>query len=151
MTQNGGGIVKYVLHISWFFTRIILMADAATLTLLIIEDDASLATMYWRLFEKEGFKIIVAHDGEEGLKLAIDNTPSAILLDNLLPKINGLEVLGQLKKNEKTKSIPVLVLSNLAEATEKERALELGAKDYLTKAGQPPEEIVNRIKSYVGR
>lgn len=126
------------------------MDEKKKTTILIVEDDTALQTLYLRKFQKEGFRVIVAGDGEEGYKLTTEHMPDFILLDNMLPKINGLEVLKLLKKDDKTKSIPVLVLSNLAFREEKDRALGFGALDYVSKAAQSPEEIVNRVKELLG-
>lgn len=120
-------------------------------TILIVEDDMSLSNLYQQKFEKEGFKVLVAHDGDMGVKLATDNLPDFVMLDNMLPKMSGLEVLRILKSNEKTKNIPAMVLSNLTVKEEKEKALELGALDYLAKAGQSPEEIVEKVRGYISK
>lgn len=127
------------------------MADQPTQKLiLIVEDDQALSNLYDIKFKKEGFKTLVAHDGETGLKLALENSPLFVLLDNMLPKLNGLEVLKLIKEDQKGANIKVMVLSNLAEDTERDRALSLGAIDYLSKAGQSPEEVVNKVKSHIG-
>ncbi len=117
--------------------------------ILIVEDDNLLSNLYYRKFEAEGFAPMIAHDGQEGLKLAETKVPDFILLDNMLPKLNGLEVLAQIKKNPLLKDTPVVILSNLAFAEERDRALELGAKEYLAKAGQTPEAVVEKVKSYL--
>ena len=125
--------------------------NGTDLTILIVEDDASLSTLYQRKFESDGFKVLVAHNGEEGLRLASESSPNFILLDNMLPKMSGLEILRRIKSDPKTKNIPAMVLSNLTVKEEREKALELGALDYLSKAGQSPENIVEKVRGYLNK
>ena len=119
------------------------------LVILIVEDDPALANLYDEKFKKENFKTLIARDGAAGLNMAITKNPDFILLDVMLPKMNGLEMLEKLIASPVGKSIPVIVLSNLTEKEEKEKALGLGAKDYLSKAMQSPEVIVNKVKKYL--
>lgn len=119
-------------------------------TVLVVEDDPALAALYDEKFQKEGFKTLIARDGAAGLNMAITKNPDFILLDVMLPKMNGLEMLEKLIASPIGHGIPVIVLSNLTEKEEKERAIKLGAKDYLSKAMQSPEEIVNKVKKYLG-
>jgi len=102
--------------------------------ILLIEDDPFLLSMYSTKFELEGFRIITAEDGEKGLRLALSSDPSIILLDILLPKMNGFDVLEKLKEDDKGKNIPVILLTNLNQKDEIERAMSMGADDYLIKA-----------------
>jgi DNA-binding response OmpR family regulator len=102
--------------------------------------------MYSTKFEIEGFQVVSADDGEKGLKEAKAENPSIILLDILMPKMNGFEVLENLKKEEATKNIPVILLTNLNQRDEIERGLALGANDYLIKAHFMPSEVVDKIK-----
>jgi DNA-binding response OmpR family regulator len=117
--------------------------------ILIIEDDNFLMNMYTTRFEKEGFKVLMAEDGEKGLKMAKKEKPDFILLDILLPKMNGFEVLKGLKEDEETKKIGVLLLTNLSQRGEVEEGLKLGALDYLIKAHFMPTEVVNKVKKYL--
>lgn len=116
---------------------------------LIVEDDPALSNLYDEKFKREGFGTIVAKDGKSGLEIAFQKLPDFILLDILLPKMNGLDFLVKLRQHPTAGSIPVIVLTNLAERSEQERALKLGAKEYLAKAMHSPEDIVNRAKSYL--
>ena len=127
------------------------MQEGHTPVILIVEDDMALSNLYQQKFEKEGFKVLVAHDGDTGVKLATENMPDFVMLDNMLPKMSGIEVLRQIKENEKTKAIPAMMLSNLTVKEERERALELGALDYLSKAGQSPEEIVEKVRGFLNK
>ena len=114
--------------------------------ILIVEDDQFLLTMYQTRFEQEGFKVFVAEDGEKGLKTAQKEIPDFILLDILLPKMNGFEVLKELKADKKTKDIKVLLLTNLSQRGEVDEGLKYGAVDYLIKAHFMPTEVVNKVK-----
>lgn len=114
--------------------------------ILIIEDDLFLLSMYANKFNLENFEVIIAEDGEKGLKLSLKELPDAVLLDIFLPKKNGFDVLKKLKNNEITGSIPVILLTNLSQKHEIEQGLSLGADDYLIKAHFTPSEVVEKIK-----
>lgn len=122
-----------------------------SLKILLIEDDPFLLSMYSSKFEMENFRVISADDGEKGLKAAKNNKPNVILLDILMPKMNGFEVLEQLKADQETRDIPVILLTNLNQKDEIERGLSLGADDYLIKAHFMPTEVVNKIKKVIDR
>ncbi|HOZ56488.1 MAG: Alkaline phosphatase synthesis transcriptional regulatory protein PhoP [Parcubacteria group bacterium ADurb.Bin316] len=119
--------------------------------ILLVEDDPFLSSMYSTKFEIENFFVLSAEDGERGLKLALTEKPDIILLDILMPKMNGFEVLEKLKADEKTKSIPVILLTNLNQKDEIEKGLSLGANDYLIKAHFMPSEVVDKIKKVMGK
>lgn len=116
--------------------------------ILLIEDDEMIARMYQERFSRNGFEIILAFSGEEGLEKAEKEKPDIILLDIMLPKMNGYEVLKALKGKETTVSIPVIILSSLGalpELVEKSKAL--GVADVITKGDVPAKEVVLRVKS----
>ena len=94
--------------------------------------------------------MVSALDGEEGLRMATTSKPDLILLDLILPKLHGLDVLKQLKESPETKEIPVIILTNLEGASEVERALELGANTYLVKASYTLAEVTSKIKKALG-
>jgi len=119
--------------------------------ILIIEDDKFLRELISRKLINEGFKIEEAVDGEEGLKKLQETKPDLILLDLILPGLDGFEVLERMKDNPSTSSIPVLILSNLGQRDEIERGLKLGAVDFLVKAHFTPEEIVGKIKGILSK
>ena len=100
-------------------------------------------------FEKEGFKVFIAKNGAEVLPLARKAKPDVILLDIILPKINGLDVLSQLKEDEDLKGIPVIIMSNLNEDEKIKQALSLGAVDYLVKTQHPINEVVEKVNEYI--
>jgi len=114
--------------------------------ILIIEDESSLQDSLSESLTQDGYKTISALNGEVGLKMAIEENPDLILLDLVLPKMNGFDVLKNLKSNQKTKSIPVIVLTNLEDINDIEKVLELGATTYLVKANYSLEEITEKIK-----
>lgn len=117
--------------------------------LLIIEDDPFAQRMYQRLFAHENHEILLASDGKQGLELAFKILPNLILLDILLPSISGLEVLEKLKINEKTKTIPVLIISNLAGEDTVADAKKLGAEEYILKADFLPEQVLAQVNKYL--
>lgn len=114
--------------------------------ILFIEDESALQKIFGDILEREGYKIVSAVDGEEGLRLVRTEKPDLILLDLILPKINGFDVLKQLKGSVALKDIPVIVLTNLEGMGDIEKALELGATTYLVKANYTLEEVLQKIK-----
>lgn len=119
--------------------------------ILIVEDDSFLLTMYATKFELEDFTVFMAEDGEKGLKLAEKELPDVILLDILIPKMNGFEVLKALKENESTKKIKVILLTNLSQRGEVDQGLQYGAEDYLIKAHYMPSEVVEKVKKILNK
>lgn len=115
-------------------------------TVLLVEDDNFLGNIYKTKFELEKFKIILAKDGLEGLEMAKKKKPDIILLDVLMPKMDGFTVLEHLKKDKNTLNIPVILLTNLGQKDDVEKGLELGAVDYLIKAHFKPSETVEKVK-----
>ncbi|XOB42736.1 MAG: response regulator [Candidatus Nealsonbacteria bacterium] len=115
--------------------------------ILIIEDDRFLRELISRKLTDEGFDAVGAADGEEGIKKVKEEKPDLILLDLILPSIDGFEVLSRIKKDESVKSIPVIILSNLGQKEEVEKGLKMGAVDYLIKAHFTPGEIISKIKN----
>ncbi|MBT3538983.1 response regulator [Candidatus Parcubacteria bacterium] len=113
---------------------------------LLVEDDTFLANIYKTKFEMEKFKVSVATDGEAGFEAAKKKNPDIILLDILLPKMDGFTVLENLKKEDSVKDIPVILLTNLGQKDDVEKGLEMGAVDYLIKAHFKPSETVDKVK-----
>lgn len=116
------------------------------ITILLIEDDPFLLSMYSTKFELEKFKVVTADDGEKGAKTVQKLLPDIILLDILMPKMDGFQVLEKIKANPSTKNIPVILLTNLNQQEDVERGMELGANDFLIKAHFMPSEVVDKIK-----
>jgi len=119
-------------------------------TILFIEDESALQKTFGEILKQEGYEMISALDGEIGPRLAKSKKPDLILLDLILPKVHGFEVLKQLKQDEETKSIPVIVLTNLEGIKDVDMALEIGATTYLVKTQYSLEEIVEKIKKALG-
>jgi DNA-binding response OmpR family regulator len=118
--------------------------------ILFIEDESALQKTFGDLLRQEGYEMISALDGEVGLRLAKTQKPDLILLDLVLPRLHGFEVLKKLKEDEETRDIPVIVLTNLEGIGDIEKALELGATTYLVKTQYSLEEVVEKIKQAVG-
>ncbi len=114
--------------------------------ILIVEDDAFLLSMYKTKFDIEKFDVVLSDDGEKGLKMAAKAKPDLIVLDIILPKMDGFEVLKNIKNDESLKDIPVVLLTNLSQKSEIERGLGLKAVDYLIKAHYTPSEVVEKVK-----
>ena len=117
--------------------------------ILIVEDDKFLRELMVQKLVKEGFNIIEAVDGEEGVKKTKEEKPGLILLDLILPGIDGFEVLARIKADPETKQIPVIILSNLGQREDVDRGMTLGATDYLIKAHFTPGEIIEKIKNII--
>jgi DNA-binding response OmpR family regulator len=114
--------------------------------LLIIEDDIVLQKALSDYLVTEDFEIKCAEDGEVGVRMALEEKPDLILLDIVLPKKDGYTVLTEVRANESTKYIPIVLLTNLGSISDVEKALELGATTYLVKADYKLEEVTAKIK-----
>ena len=114
---------------------------------LIIEDDKFLRDLMSQKLSKEGFNVKEAVDGEEGLRAASESPPDLILLDLILPRIDGFGVLEKIKSDPKLAQLPVLVLSNLGQKEDVTRALSLGAQDFMIKSNFTLGEVVQKIKA----
>ena len=115
-------------------------------SILFIEDESALQKTFGDLLEAKGYRLISALDGEIGLALAKKEKPDLILLDIVLPKVNGLEVLGKLKDDPETKAIPIIILTNLEGINNVGKVLELGATTYLVKAQYSLDEVLEKIE-----
>lgn len=113
--------------------------------ILIVEDDKFLRELMVRKLSNEGFEVIEAQDGEEGVRKMKETKPDLVLLDLILPEMDGFEVLAKKSQDEEIKKIPVVVLSNLGQREDIEKALSLGAVDYIVKANMAPREIIEKI------
>jgi DNA-binding response OmpR family regulator len=123
------------------------MADAAAqLKLLIVEDDAFLQKILVAKFAKEGFAILTASDGKEGLDQIKKEKPALVLLDLIMPNMDGFDVLYAVQTDASLKSIPIIVLSNLAQDEDVQRAKDLGALDFLVKGDLAINELVRKVK-----
>ena len=119
-------------------------------SILIVEDDRFVRDLYQHEFEKSGYDIKLAEDGEIALKVVKESKFDCILLDVMLPKLDGLEVLRRIKEDSATKNIPVMILSNLGQDEIIRQALQIGAKAYIVKSLYTPSQVVNEIRGLIG-
>jgi DNA-binding response OmpR family regulator len=125
--------------------------DEKKTKILIVEDEEILLTALSEELKQEGFDAVGAKDGQEGVEKAQSEKPDLILLDLVMPRLDGIGALKQMKENEQTKDIPVVILTNLSDYDKVSDALSLGAMDYLVKANYRLEELVNKIKTVLER
>lgn len=118
--------------------------------LLLVEDDAVLQKALSEFLVTEDFDVVCASDGEDGISKAINEKPDLIILDIILPKKDGYEVIKEVKAFPETKDVPIVLLTNLGSLNDVEKALELGATTYLVKADYKLEEITKKIKGILG-
>jgi two-component system phosphate regulon response regulator PhoB len=118
------------------------------LHVLLVEDDPGVSEMYKLKLEMDGYTVSVAADGEEGLRFAQEKRPHIIFLDVRLPKMDGMSVLEALRSDDRTRHIPVLILSNYGEPPLIERGLRLGAREYLLKSQTTPAGVSAKTKDW---
>ena len=119
----------------------------STRRILLAEDDRFLRKAAEATLKRHGFSVVTATDGEEALRLAQAELPDLILLDLIMPKIQGFEVLRTLKANPPTAAIPVIIISNLGQAHDVQQALEAGAAAYLVKANLSLQDLVKQVEA----
>ena len=117
--------------------------------ILLVEDEPILSNLLRQRLEKENFKVIVAHDGNEAIAVLKKEKPNLVLLDIILPKISGFEVMEMMKKDPELQSAPVVVISNLGQEGDVERSQSLGAAGYFIKAQLSIEDLVSKIKGFL--
>lgn len=117
--------------------------------ILLIEDDKDQILMYQTKFELSGYDFSAAENGIKGLALAESEKPDVILIDLLMEKMEGIEVLENLKKNPKTKDIPAIIVTNLDKQDLARKAMELGAVDFIVKSKVPLREMMSRIERFL--
>lgn len=117
--------------------------------ILVVDDEDSVREIYRHEFTNSGYDVVAAADGEEGLLKAGEEVPQIILMDIMMPKMSGIEVLRALKENELTKNIPVLLLTNLGEETIIKEGFELGADGYLLKVSYTPAQVVEEVNKFL--
>lgn len=121
--------------------------DNKATKVLVVEDDKMILDMYTLKFAQEGYKVVQAENGKDGLAMAKKESPDIILLDIILPQMDGFTVLKKLKSDSSTKNMPVVLLTNLGQDGDVKKGLELGAVDYLIKANYTPSQVVEKVKS----
>jgi len=119
----------------------------ASKAVMIIEDDRFLSTLMKTRLEKDGFQIIQAFDGEEAIQIFKTQIPALIILDLIMPKVTGFEVLQMISITPELEKVPVVILSNLAQDSDIEKARALGAREYFVKVKVSIDDLVGRIKS----
>ena len=116
---------------------------------LLVEDDQLILEMYKTKLETEGFDVYIASDGDAGYMIAKSSLPDLILLDILMPKVDGYTMLKKLKQDESTQNVPAVIFSNLSQKEEIEKGFKLGARDYIIKTSITPGELVERVKGFL--
>jgi two-component system, OmpR family, phosphate regulon response regulator PhoB len=119
-------------------------------SVLMVEDDRGIAGLYRQRLELEGYAVTVAVDGESALSAAFASLPRLVVLDVRLPDLSGLEVLERLRKDRRTRQLPVVILTNWADEAARARSIELGALDFLVKSEVRPGELAERIRDWLG-
>jgi len=119
--------------------------------ILLVEDEEIMISLLQKKLTKEGYEISVARDGEEGLKAMREVRPDLVLLDIIMPKMGGFEVMEEMGKDKNLKDIPVIVISNSGQPVELDKAQKLGAKDWLIKTEFDPQEVLNKVVKQIGK
>jgi len=119
--------------------------------ILIVEDEQIIIDLLQKKITEEGYEVFIAKDGEEGLKAMRETKPDLVLLDIVMPKMGGLEVMEEAQKEPELKKIPIIVISNSGQPVELDRAQKLGARDWLIKTEFDPEEVIDKIIKQIGK
>ncbi|MFH0818730.1 MAG: response regulator [Patescibacteria group bacterium] len=117
--------------------------------ILVAEDDKFLRKVYQVKLAKEGFDVIIAKDGEEALKMALQNKPYLILLDMVMPKMSGFDVLEAIRANKDTQKTKVIILSNLGQDSDIQKGKELGVLEYVVKSNTNLEDVISIIRKHL--
>jgi len=115
--------------------------------ILIVEDEEVISELLQKKLENQGYQVSLARNGEEGLAEMRENRPDLILMDLVMPKMDGFTVMEEMQKDEALKKIPLIVISNSGQPVDLNRAKKLGARDWLVKAEFDPQELVEKIKN----
>ena len=118
--------------------------------ILIVEDEQLIGDLLQKKLRQEGYRVSLATDGEAALKQIREEKPDIVLLDIVLPRLNGFEVLSELKKDEALRQIPVIIISNSGQPDEIEKAKELGVRDWLVKTEFDPREVLEKVQRQIG-
>lgn len=122
------------------------VASGRTLSILLVEDDSFISGMYQTKLASLGYQVELVDNGEDATnRIAQDPLPDLVLLDVVLPKKDGFEILKELRSKDRTKELPVILLTNLGQKPDVERGIKLGADDYIIKAHYTPTEVVEKI------
>ncbi len=118
--------------------------------ILIVEDEDIIIDLLEKKLVQEGYEVLTAHNGEEGLKMVKEIKPDIVLLDIVMPKKSGYEVMEEMNKDPELKKIPIIIISNSGQPVELDKAKELGAKDWLIKTEFDPNEVAEKVKKQIG-
>lgn len=124
--------------------------ELAKKKILLVEDDTNLAAVYRGRLELEGFEVVEVNNGEDALSSAVKEKPDLILLDAMMPKISGFDVLDILRNTPETTNVRIIMLTALSQEKDKERAENLGADEYLVKSQVVIGDVVERVKHHLG-
>jgi DNA-binding response OmpR family regulator len=125
------------------------MAKNKIKKVLIVEDDVFLSNIYNKKFSNEGFEVFTASDGKKAVIIIKQKKPDIILLDIMIPQMDGFEVLEEIKQDPEVKDIPVILLTNINEQDGIKKGYDLGAKDYIIKTFFTPSEVVGKVKKFL--
>jgi len=117
--------------------------------ILMVEDDVSLAEMYQKKFTNDGYEVVLAYDGQEGLKKTTEVKPDLVLLDIMLPKLDGLALFKKMRGNPATFNTPVILLTNFGQEDLVFECFKLGAVDYLVKSDVTPQQVVKKVEGFL--
>ena len=117
--------------------------------ILLVEDEEIIYSLLKKKLNQQGYEVSIATDGKEGLEKIEREKPDLVLLDIIMPKMGGFEVMEEMKKKEELKDIPVIVISNSGQPVELDKARSLGAKDWLIKTEFDPQEVIEKVKKYI--
>ncbi len=118
--------------------------------ILIIEDEELMYSLLQKKLTAVGYDVSISKDGEEGLEKMKEEKPDLILLDIVMPKKGGFEVMEEMQKDETLRNIPIVIISNSGQPVELNKAKELGAKDWLIKTEFDPQEVIEKVKKQIG-
>ncbi len=119
--------------------------------ILLIEDEKIMINLLRKKLTGEGYDVTIARNGEEGLETMRELKPDVVLLDIIMPKMGGFEVMQEMKKDPELKKIPIIIVSNSGQPVELSKAKELGARDWLIKTEFDPQEVVDKVVKQIGR
>lgn len=116
---------------------------------MVVDDDPTVIQLYERMFANQGLEVLVARDGEKGLEMIKDSKPDFVVMDIRMPKLDGIEVLKNVRKDEKVKDTPVLILTNYDLLEYRDEVSKLNAVDFVTKVGIDPGQLVKRVTGFL--
>ena len=119
--------------------------------ILIIEDEEILLELLQKKLTQEGYEVLIAKDGVEGLEKVAEQIPDIILLDIIMPRMGGFEVMKELQKDDIFSKIPIVIISNSGQPVELDLAQKLGAKDWLIKTDFDPQEVIDKVVKQIGK